>query len=77
MPDKQIRINVITRPWRVVYALYGSFEPQKIKYTILAESWDKAYLTASDEALKIADLLGVEPDKVKIESVMSAVPSSE
>ena len=67
--DKQTRINVINHPWRVVYALDGSFDPQTIKYTIEAECWNKAYLMASDEALQIASLLGVEPDKVKVESV--------
>ncbi|MBO5969253.1 MAG: hypothetical protein J6S14_12235 [Clostridia bacterium] len=77
MPNKQPRINVVMHPWRVVFVLDGSFEPQKIKYTIMAESWNKAFLTASDEALKIADLIGAEPGKVKIESVMRVTPSSE
>lgn len=67
--DKQTRINVVNHPWRVVYALNDSFEPQTIKCTIEAESWNKAHLKALDEASEIASLLGTEPDKVKVESV--------
>ena len=74
---KQLCINVIQRPWRVVYRLNGFFEPQTIKCTLEAESRIKARLKASDEAKEIASLLGVEPDNVVVESVTRIYPSSE
>lgn len=75
--DKHLCINVIQRPWRVVYRLNGSFEPQTIKCTLEAESQIKARLKASDEAREIAALLGVEPVNVVVESVTRIYPSSE
>jgi hypothetical protein len=57
------------RPWRVVYALKSVFEPQTIKYTIEAESWNKAYLRALDEMQEIMSLLNITEDKISIKSV--------
>ena len=61
--------NVVMRPWRVVYALNSVFEPQTIKYTIEAESWNKAYLRALDEMQEIMSLLNITEDKISIKSV--------
>ena len=61
--------NVVMRPWRVVYALNSVFEPQTIKYTIEAESWNKAYLRALDEMQEIISLLNINEDKISIKSV--------
>ena len=61
--------NVVMRPWRVVYALNSVFEPQTIKYTLEAESWNKAYLRALDEMQEIMSLLNITEDKISIKSV--------
>ena len=61
--------NVVMRPWRVVYALKSPLEPQTIKYTLEAESWDKAYLRALDEMQEIMSLLNITEDKISIKSV--------
>ena len=62
--------NVVMRPWRVVYALNSVFEQQTIiKYTIEAESWNKAYLRALDEMQEIISLLNITEDKISIKSV--------
>lgn len=61
--------NVVMRPWRVVYALNSVLEPQTIKYTIEAESWNKAYLRALDEMQEIMSLLNITEDKISIKSV--------
>lgn len=61
--------NVVMRPWRVVYALKSPLEPQTIKYTIEAESWNKAYLRALDEMQEIMSLLNITEDKISIKSV--------
>ena len=62
--------NVVMRPWRVVYALNSVFEPQTIiKYTIEAESRNKAYLRALDEMQEIMSLLNITEDKISIKSV--------
>lgn len=63
--------NVVMRPWRIVYALNSAFEPQTIKYTIEAESWNKAYLRALDEMQEIISLLNITEDKISIKSVTS------
>ena len=65
----KLRFNVVMRPWRVVYALNSVFEPQTIKYTIEAESWNKAYLRALDEMQEIMSLLNITEDKISIKSV--------
>ena len=61
--------NVVMRPWRVVYSLNSVFEPQTIKYTIEAESWNKAYLRALDEMQEIMSLMNITEDKISIKSV--------
>ena len=61
--------NVVMRPWRVVYAINSVFEPQTIKYTIEAESRNKAYLRALDEMQEIMSLLNITEDKISIKSV--------
>ncbi len=61
--------NVVMRPWRVVYAIKSPLEPQTIKYTIEAESWNKAYLRALDEMQEIMSLLNITEDKISIKSV--------
>lgn len=65
----KLRFNVVMRPWRVVYALKSPLDPQTIKYTIEAESWNKAYLRALDEMQEIMSLLNITEDKISIKSV--------
>lgn len=77
MPDKQVRINVIQHPWRVVYSIDTSLGNETIKYTLEAECWNKAYLKALEEAMEIASMFGVDPHMVRIDSVRRIVPTSE
>jgi hypothetical protein len=65
----QMRFNVILRPWRVVCVCSTALGVETIKYTIEAESWNKAYLKASDEIPEFASILGVSVNDIKIESV--------
>ena len=65
----KLRFNVVMRLWRVVYALKSPLEPQTIKYTIEAESRNKAYLRALDEMQEIMSLLNITEDKISIKSV--------
>lgn len=65
----RMRYNVVMRPWRVECAISTTLGVERIKYTIEAESWNKAYLKASDEIPEFASLFGVPVDDVKIESV--------
>lgn len=65
----QVRFNVIMRPWRVVCVCNTALGVETIKYTIEAESWNKAYMKASDEIPEIASFLGIAVSDVKIDSV--------
>ncbi len=65
----QVRFNVIMRPWRVVCVISTPNGVETIKYTIEAESWNKAYMKASDEMPEFAALFGVSLADVKIDSV--------
>lgn len=65
----KMHFNVVLRPWRVVCVCNTTLGIETIKYTIEAESWNKAYMKASDEILEIASFLGIAVGDVKIESV--------
>lgn len=65
----KMRFAVKMRPWRVVCVCDTAFGVETIKYTIEAESWNKAYMKASDEMPEIASFLGIAVSDVKIESV--------
>jgi hypothetical protein len=65
----QMRFNVVMRPWRVVCVCNTDLGTETIKYTIEAESWNKAYMKASDEIPEIASLFGIAVSDVKIDSV--------
>lgn len=65
----KMRFTVKTRPWRVVCVCDTALGVETIKYTIEAESWNKAYMKASDEMPEIASFLGIAVSDVKIESV--------
>lgn len=65
----QVRFNVIMRPWRVVCVCNTALGVETIKYTIEAESWNKAYMKASDEMPEFASVFGVSVNDIKIESV--------
>ena len=73
----KMRFTVQMRPWRVVCVCNTHLGTETIKYTIEAESWNKAYLKASDEVREIASLLGVSVDDITIESVTGQFVSSE
>ena len=65
----KMRFTVKMRPWRVVCVCDTALGVETIKYTIEAESWNKAYMKASDEIPEIASFLGIAVSDVKIESV--------
>lgn len=65
----QMRFNVVMRPWRVVCVCNTDLGTETIKYTIEAESWNKAYMKASDEIPEIASLFGIAVSDVNIDSV--------
>jgi hypothetical protein len=75
--DGKVRFNVIVRPWRVVSVIQTTSGVETIRYTIEAESWNKAYMKASDEIPEIAALFGVSIDDVSIESVTGICQRSE
>lgn len=65
----KMHFNVVLRPWRVVCVCNTTLGIETIKYTIEAESWNKAYMKASDEIPEIATLFGIAVSDVKIDSV--------
>lgn len=65
----KMRFTVQMRPWRVVCVCNTDLGTETIKYTIEAESWNKAYMKASDEIPEIASLFGIAVSDVKIDSV--------
>ena len=69
LSNKQMRFTVAMRPWRVVCVCDTDLGVETIKYTIEAESWNKAYMKASDEMPEIASLLGIPVSNVRIDSV--------
>ena len=72
-----LRLGVVMRHWRLVYALKSVFEPNRINYTIEAESWNKAHLRALDEREQIANLLRINPKDVVIESITPIADGKE
>lgn len=73
----KMRFTVKMRPWRVVCACDTDSGVETIKYTIEAESWNKAYMKASDEIPEIASLFGIPVSNVRIDSVTGICMSSE
>lgn len=69
LSNKQMRFTVVMRPWRVVCLISTASGVETIKYTTEAESWNKAFIQASDEIPEIAALFGVSIDDVSIDSV--------
>lgn len=73
----KMRFTVKMRPWRVVCVCDTGLGVETIKYTIEAESWNKAYMKASDEIPEIASLFGIPVSDVRIDSVTGICMSSE
>lgn len=73
----KMRFTVKMRPWRVVCVCDTDLGSETIKYTIEAESWNKAYMKASDEIPEIASLFGIPVSNVRIDSVTGICMSSE
>lgn len=73
----KMRFTVKMRPWRVVCVCDTDLGVETIKYTIEAESWNKAYMKASDEMPEIASLFGIPVSNVRIDSVTGICMSSE
>lgn len=69
--NKQLKINVVNRLWRVVYVFNGGFADDTIEYSIEAESWSKARIKAEEEMGQIISMLQINPDQMRIESITS------
>lgn len=78
MPE--VKTNVVKRYWRAVFAFNRvDIWPETISYTIEAESWNKAYMMASDDRQEIARIMDIPEEDVLVKSVtrFMPLPSSE
>lgn len=78
MPE--VKTNVVKRYWRTVFAFNrADIWPETISYTIEAESWNKAYMMASDDRQEIAHIMDIPVEDVVVKSVTRymPMPSSE
>ena len=73
---QELKTNVVKRYWRAVFAFNrDDIWPGTISYTIEAESWNKAYMMASDDRQEIAHIMDVPVDDVVVKSVTRIMPS--
>lgn len=75
MPE--YRENVVKRYWRAVFVFKrDDIWPESLSYTIEAESWNKAYMMASDDRYEIAHIMDIPVEDVLVKSVTRFMPSS-
>lgn len=73
---QELKTNVVKRYWRAVFAFNrDDIWPETISYTIEAESWNKAYMMASDDRQEIACIMDIPVDDVVVKSVTRIMPS--
>ena len=73
---QELKTNVIKRYWRAVFAFNrDDLWPETISYTIEAESWNKAYMMASDDRMEIAHIMDIPVGDVVVKSVTRFRPS--
>ena len=78
MPE--VKTNVVKRYWRAVFEFKrDDIWPESISYTLEAESWNKAYMMASDDRQEIARIMDIPEVDVLVKSVtrFMPLPSSE
>ena len=74
MPE--VKTNVVKRYWRTVFAFNrADIWPETISYTIEAESWNKAYMMASDDRQEIARIMDIPEVDVVVKSVTRFMPT--
>ena len=74
MPE--VKTNVVKRYWRAVFAFNRvDIWPETISYTIEAESWNKAYMMASDDRQEIARIMDIPEEDVLVKSVTRFMPT--
>ena len=75
MPE--VKTNVVKRYWRAVFVFKrDDIWPESLSYTIEAESWNKAYMMASDDRCEIAHIMDIPVKDVVVKSVTRFMPSS-
>ena len=78
MPE--VKTNVVKRYWRAIFTFNrADIWPESISYTLEAESWNKAYMMASDDRHEIAHIMDIPVEDVLVKSVtrFMPLPSSE
>lgn len=74
MPE--LKTNVVKRYWRAVFTFNrDDIWPESLSYTIEAESWNKAYMMASDDRQEIAFIMDIPVEDVVVKSVTQFKPS--
>lgn len=74
MPE--VKTNVVKRYWRAVFEFKrDDIWPESISYTLEAESWNKAYMMASDDRQEIAHIMDIPIEDVLVKSVTRFMPS--
>lgn len=74
MPE--LKTNVVKRYWRAVFTFNrDDIWPESLSYTIEAESWNKAYMMASDDRQEIAYIMDIPVEDVVVKSVTRFMPS--
>ena len=75
MPE--LKTNVVKRYWRAVFSFNrADIWPESLSYTLEAESWNKAYMMASDDRQEIAHIMDIPVEDVVVKSVTRFMPSS-
>lgn len=75
MPE--VKTNVVKRYWRAVFGFRrDDIWPDSISYTLEAESWNKAFMMASDDKQEIAHIMDIPVEDVVVKSVTRFMPSS-
>ena len=75
MPE--LKTNVVKRYWRAVFSFNrADIWPESLSYTLEAESWNKAYMMASDDRQEIAHIMDIPVEDVLVKSVTRFMPSS-
>lgn len=73
----EYRDNVVKRYWRAVFTFKrDDIWPESLSYTLEAESWNKAYMMASDDRYEIAHIMDIPVEDVLVKSVTRFMPSS-
>ena len=72
----QLKENVVKKYWRAVFTFNREdIWPEQLSYIIEAESWNKAYMMASEDREEIAHIMDIPIDDVVVNSVKMILPS--